>query len=275
MTGILQIEKCEILHQAPLPPKRELVTPQLKKTRKPETEQILDRQPPHRPGLLGSLKITDVQARGLTGNHSMHPYCSLRVGEEDFQSYAVRQSSNPSWDQPFLFYVFKDTPQLEVAVWDSIEELFLGHAQVPLQAIVNHAGSHNKQLKMTLKSRGRQGKKDPMVTGTISFKIDFQPLSHEKFDEVPVKRSPVQTQVSDPDAVIGKIKVSGKRRIALSSSKVLEATGLRGVGTADTPVECYCVVRFGEDQVEQTSVSRNSINPHWKQRFTLYFFKFY
>jgi len=89
---------------------------------KRENEAIRNQLEGVKKKLIGKIKVTVVEARGLPKsdhlNHKSDPYCVLFLERQKEKTRTVKKTLNPKWQAEFEFYVSEPNASLEVSVFD-------------------------------------------------------------------------------------------------------------------------------------------------------------
>jgi hypothetical protein len=83
--------------------------------------------------LIGKLKVTVVQARGL--HSKVDPYCALFLERQKERTRTVKKTKEPKWNADFEFYVSEREAGVEITLFNRnwiFSDDFLGYVSIPV-----------------------------------------------------------------------------------------------------------------------------------------------
>jgi len=87
-----------------------------------ENEELRSRLNQLKNKLIGKLKVTIVEARGLRVSETLgvrpDPYCTATLERQREKTKAAKKTQSPKWDAEYTFYVSDPNAELDITVWD-------------------------------------------------------------------------------------------------------------------------------------------------------------
>jgi len=141
---------------------------ELEKIRR-ENDELRNRLNQLKNKLIGKLKVTIVEARGLRVSDTFgvrpDPYCTATLERQREKTKTAKKTQSPKWDAEYTFYVSDPNAELDITVWDFerfTKDNVLGHVIIQPHAL--DAAELTKWYPLQSK------KADKKVTGEILIK---------------------------------------------------------------------------------------------------------
>jgi len=135
-----------------------------------ENDELRNRLNQLKSKLIGKLKVTIVEARGLRVSDTFgvkpDPYCTATLERQREKTKTQKKTQSPKWEAEYTFYVSDPNAELDIVIWDHerfSKDAVLGHVVIQpytLQDNVEVAKWYPLQPKKT----------DKKVTGEILLK---------------------------------------------------------------------------------------------------------
>ncbi|XP_066555637.1 C2 domain-containing protein 2 [Amia ocellicauda] len=197
--------------------------------------------------LVKNIKATCEPGSSAAG--SINPYCVLQLDDppQKLSSLVLKNTSNPSWDQPFVFELSGKSKELKIQLLDEgkpQESSLLGRVSVPFDLFKKHP---NGQQVFALKT-------EDQVTGSLSAEFTYL--------------DPSEVRSWQPPTVVPAKKVEMDRTVMPCGTVVTTVTAVKSKPgrsppsalSTDSPMKGPSKAKLGERRVSEQPVSGTMVS---------------